>query len=63
MKQSSSAPIIRQVSSMVRASALRGGVFIFAKARSFGLGSGEQAGRKKSLALAARMAARTARPL
>ena len=46
-----------------RASALRSKVFILAKACSIGLRSGEEAGRKKSLALAARMAARTARPL
>ena len=55
--------MVRQVSSMVRASAFRKRVFIFAKASSIGLRSGEKAGRKTSLALAARMAARTARPL
>ena len=52
--------MVRQVSSIDRASALRSKV---AKTCLMGLRSGEEAGRKKSFAPAARIAARNARPL
>src|ERR1700722_477215 len=55
--------MVRQVCSIVRASALRSRVFILAKACSIGLRSGEEAGRRKGLALGARVAGRMARPL
>src|SRR5260370_36269835 len=52
-----------QVASMVRGSARRSRVLSFEKTCSIGLRSGEYFGRKNSLAPAARISWRTARPL